>query len=76
AFVDSLSASQRANMLAMINIDSLITGDMMYAHAGQNSTANPALASLREHTLQIARELQINLFTNPGLDPAYPAGTG
>ncbi|WDH22585.1 autotransporter domain-containing protein [Pseudomonas chlororaphis] len=76
AFVDSLSASQRANMLAMINLDSLITGDMMYAHAGQNSSANPALASLREHTLQIARELQINLFTNPGLDPAYPAGTG
>jgi len=76
AFVDSLSASQRANMLAMINLDSLITGDMMYAHAGQNSTANPALASLREHTLQIAKELNIPLFTNPGLDPQYPKGTG
>ncbi|KRA13572.1 autotransporter domain-containing protein [Pseudomonas sp. Root569] len=76
AFVDSLSASQRANMLAMINLDSLITGDMMYAHAGQNSTANPALASLREHTLQIAKELNIPLFTNPGLDPQYPQGTG
>ena len=75
-FVDSLSASQRANMLAMINLDSLITGDMMYAHAGQNSTANPALASLREHTLQIAKELNIPLFTNPGLDPQYPKGTG
>ncbi|NMZ06420.1 autotransporter domain-containing protein [Pseudomonas proteolytica] len=76
AFVDSLGASQRANMLAMINLDSLITGDMMYAHAGQNSTANPALASLREHTFQIAKELNINLFTNPGLDAQYPAGTG
>ncbi|WP_314388552.1 autotransporter domain-containing protein [Pseudomonas brenneri] len=76
AFVNSLSASQRENMLAMINLDSLITGDMMYAHAGQNSTANPALASLREHTMQIAKELNINLFTNPGLDPKYPAGTG
>ena len=76
AFVNSLSASQRANMLAMINLDSLITGDMMYAHAGQNSTANPALASLREHTFQIAKELNINLFTNPGLDPKYPKGTG
>ncbi|MGU9828044.1 autotransporter domain-containing protein [Pseudomonas sp. LF242] len=76
AFVDSLSASQRANMLAMINLDSLITGDMMYAHAGQNSTANPALASLREHTFQIAKELDIPLFTNPGLDPQYPKGTG
>lgn len=76
AFVNSLSASQRENMLAMINLDSLITGDMMYAHAGQNSTANPALASLREHTMQIAKELNINLLTNPGLDPKYPAGTG
>jgi len=76
AFVDSLSASQRANMLAMINLDSLITGDMMYAHAGQNSTANPALAALREHTFQIAKELNIPLFTNPGLDPQYPTGTG
>ncbi len=76
AFVDSLSTSQRANMLAMINLDSLITGDMMYAHAGQNSSANPALASLREHTFQIAKELNINLFTNPGLDAQYPAGTG
>ncbi|KAA6171123.1 autotransporter domain-containing protein [Pseudomonas marginalis] len=76
AFVNSLSASQRENMLAMINLDSLITGDMMYAHAGQNSIANPALASLREHTMQIAKELNINLFTNPGLDPKYPAGTG
>nr|WP_262381740.1 autotransporter domain-containing protein [Pseudomonas sp. WS 5406] len=76
AFVDSLSASQRANMLAMINLDSLITGDMMYAHAGQNSTANPALASLREHTFQIAKELNIPLFSNPGLDPQYPKGTG
>ena len=76
AFVASLSASQRANMLAMINLDSLITGDMMYAHAGQNSTANPALASLREHTFQIARELNIPLFSNPGLDPQYPKGTG
>lgn len=76
AFVDSLNASQRANMLAMINLDSLITGDMMYAHAGQNSTANPSLAALREHTFQIARELNIALFTNPGLDPQYPKGTG
>ncbi|TKK36064.1 autotransporter outer membrane beta-barrel domain-containing protein [Pseudomonas sp. CFBP13528] len=76
AFVDALSASQRANMLAMINLDSLITGDMMYAHAGQNSTANPGLAALREHTFQIARELNIPLFTNPGLDPQYPKGTG
>ena len=76
AFVASLSASERQNMLAMINLDSLITGDMMYAHAGQNSVDNPALTALRDQTFKIAKELNINLFINFGLDPAYPAGTG
>ncbi|MGO3533463.1 autotransporter domain-containing protein, partial [Pseudomonas helleri] len=76
AFVNSLSASQRENMLAMINLDSLITGDMMYAHSGKNSVSNPGLASLREHAFKLAKELNINLFSNPGLDAAYPAGTG
>ncbi len=76
AYVASLSAEARANMLGMINIDSLITGDKMYAHAGRNSVANPALASYREQIFRIADELNISLFTNPGLDPAYPAGTG
>ena len=76
AFVNSLSASQRENLLAMINLDSLITGDMMYAHSGKNSVSNPGLASLREHAFKLAKELNINLFSNPGLDAAYPAGTG
>nr|WP_276583989.1 autotransporter domain-containing protein [Pseudomonas sp. RIT-PI-AD] len=76
AYVASLNDSQRANLLGMINLDSLITGDMMYAHAGQNSVANPALAALREHTFSLARELGIDLHTNPGLNEEYPAGTG
>lgn len=76
AFVQSLNASQRANMLAMINLDSLITGDMMYAHAGQNSVANPALDALRQHTFAIAKELGISLFSNPGLNEEYPVNTG
>lgn len=76
AYVASLDADARARLTGMINIDSLITGDLMYAHAGDNSVANPALASLREHAFRIADELGIDLNTNPGLDPAYPAGTG
>ncbi len=60
----------------MVNIDSLITGDKMYAHAGQNSEGNPELASLREHTVRIAQELGIEVQSNPGLNPEYPAGTG
>ncbi|PWB35623.1 autotransporter outer membrane beta-barrel domain-containing protein [Pseudomonas sp. SDI] len=76
AYVNALSASQRANLLGMINLDSLVTGDKMYAHAGSNSVANPALGAYRDQLLRIAGELNIPLFSNPGLDPAYPAGTG
>nr|WP_260678997.1 autotransporter domain-containing protein [Pseudomonas mendocina] len=76
AYVAALDAEARANLIGMINIDSLVTGDMMYAHAGSDSTAAPELASLREHTLRIAEELGIDLHTNPGLNPGYPAGTG
>jgi len=76
AYVAALDAEQRANMLGMINIDSLITGDKMYAHAGDNIETNPALASYRTQIFRIAEELNIPLFTNPGLNAAYPAGTG
>ena len=76
AYVASLSASQRANLLGMINLDSLITGDKMYAHAGSNAVANPALGAYRDQLLRIASELKIDLFTNPGLNSDYPAGTG
>ncbi|WP_175651692.1 autotransporter outer membrane beta-barrel domain-containing protein [Pseudomonas sp. Marseille-P9899] len=76
AYVASLSDSQRANLLGMINLDSLITGDKMYAHAGSNAVANPALGAYRDQLLRIASELKIDLFTNPGLNSDYPAGTG
>lgn len=76
AYVASLSDSQRANLLGMINLDSLITGDKMYAHAGSNAVDNPALGAYRDQLLRIASELKIDLFTNPGLNADYPAGTG
>ncbi|MBD9576727.1 autotransporter domain-containing protein [Pseudomonas sp. PDM23] len=76
AYVASLSDEQRSNLLGMINLDSLITGDKMYAHAGLNSVDNPALGAYRDQLLRIAQELKIPLFTNPGLNEEYPAGTG
>ncbi|MEI7206997.1 autotransporter domain-containing protein [Pectobacterium carotovorum] len=77
AMVNELIAQGTAGGLkAMINMDSMITGDKLYAHAGDNSVANPELASLREQTLRIANELGIELFTNLGLNASYPAGTG
>jgi len=76
AYVASLSDEQRSNLLGMINLDSLITGDKMYAHAGFNSVDNPALGAYRDQLLRIAQELKIPLFTNPGLNEEYPVGTG
>lgn len=76
AYVAALSDEQRSNLLGMINLDSLITGDKMYAHAGFNSVDNPALGAYRDQLLRIAQELKIPLFTNPGLNEEYPAGTG
>ncbi|MFQ6572081.1 autotransporter outer membrane beta-barrel domain-containing protein [Pseudomonas sp. UM16] len=76
AYVAGLDERQRANLMGMINLDSLITGDKMYAHAAINSVDNPALGAYRDTLLRIASELKIPLFTNPGLNPHYPAGTG
>ncbi|MBM7345255.1 autotransporter outer membrane beta-barrel domain-containing protein [Pantoea coffeiphila] len=77
AMVKELEAnSLTGNLKGMINMDSMITGDMLYAHAGDNSVSNPALTSLRDQLFRISEELGVKLYTNPGLDPQYPAGTG
>ena len=73
---DSLDEAARANLAGMINIDSLITGDFMYAHAGSNYLDNPALLSLHGRAQAIARDLGIDLRSNPGLNPDYPILTG
>lgn len=75
-YVDTLDDAQRANLAGMINIDSLITGDFMYGHAGVNYLDNSDLLSLRNRAHEIARELGIDLRSNPGLNPAYPILTG
>ncbi|OEC33687.1 outer membrane autotransporter barrel domain-containing protein [Pseudomonas cuatrocienegasensis] len=76
AYLASLDAEARSALTGMINIDSLITGDMMYAHAGSDSVGSSELTALRDHILQIASEMGIELNTNPGLNSDYPAGTG
>lgn len=73
---DLIARDETANLKGMINIDSMVTGDKLYAHAGTNSIADPELAKLRDQMLRIGKELNIDIVTNPGGDPAYPAGTG
>ena len=75
--VASLSPEERERLRLMINIDSIITGDHLYAHAGPVTVAaDPAHAAARDRVLALAEELGIELKTNPGLNERYPAGTG
>lgn len=74
-YVDTLGG-RRDDMAGMINIDSLITGDFMYAHAGIEYLENPALLSLWTRAHAIADELGIDLRSNPGRNPTFPINTG
>lgn len=56
--------------LGMVNLDSLFGGDFLYVHAGPSDSG-----WLRDQALAAARALDIELRTNPGLNPEYPAGT-
>ncbi len=87
AFAAALTPEQRANALGMINLDSLITGDFMYGHSGNNSydaegNLVPANVTLRDNAHRIAKELGIELKMNPALipegqtEPYKPAGVG
>lgn len=75
--VERMSEKERANTLWMVNIDSVITGDRLYFHAGPKTHArNPKAGHARDRALAIAAKLGIEATTNPGLNPGYPKGTG
>ncbi|MHB1393895.1 MAG: M20/M25/M40 family metallo-hydrolase [Clostridia bacterium] len=69
-YVSQMSEEEIANTVAMINLDSCLVGDNMYVYGGEGEEG-----FVRELALSIATELELNLQTNPGLNPEYPAGT-
>jgi hypothetical protein len=75
-YADNMSPEEVDSTILMINMDSLIFGDKMYFNAGRNAATNPKDGRFRDLALDIAAELGIEAYTNPGLNPAYPAGTG
>jgi alkaline phosphatase isozyme conversion protein len=75
-YANNMSADEIRNTLVMVNLDSLIVGDKMYFHAGRLAATQPEYGRYRDLALQIADELGIAAETNPGLNPAYPKGTG
>jgi alkaline phosphatase isozyme conversion protein len=75
--INRMTPEERANTLWMVNIDSIVTGDRLYFHAGPKTYAkDPKAGHARDRALAIARELGITATTNPGLNADHPKGTG
>jgi hypothetical protein len=71
-----MSTLEINNTLFMVNFDSIVFGDYMYFHAGVPSATLPGWGFARDLALDIASDLSIDVYTNPGLNADYPAGTG
>ncbi|MEE4295080.1 MAG: M20/M25/M40 family metallo-hydrolase [Wenzhouxiangella sp.] len=75
--VDKLTDAERESLVIMINIDSIVTGDYLYVHAGPSTlSSHPQAAAMRDQAIAIAAELGVEMRINPGLNADYPAGTG
>ena len=69
-YTANMSASEIARTVGMVDLDTVVGGDMIYAYGGGG-----AGGWMRDRALDIAAGLQIDLRTNPGLNPSYPPGT-
>jgi alkaline phosphatase isozyme conversion protein len=69
-YVSQMTEAEKKNSIAMINLDSLIAGDYLYVYGDQGGKGK-----LRDLVLQIADKRKVDMITNPGLNPEYPAGT-
>jgi alkaline phosphatase isozyme conversion protein len=58
------------NAIALVNLDSLIAGDIAYVYGDEGEAG-----VLRDWTLAYAKEHNLELQTQPGTNPEYPAGT-
>ena len=69
-YVNEMTQAEKDNTVLMVNLDSLVAGDVMYAYG---SAGNKGFA--RDLALDIAKRKNLNVITNPGHNPRYPAGT-
>ncbi|MBN9655037.1 M20/M25/M40 family metallo-hydrolase [Halobacillus sp. GSS1] len=69
-YADQMTEKEIKNTIGMINLDSLAAGDQMYVYgnAGEDGF-------IRDQALDIADKKKLDVETNPGLNPYYPAGT-
>ena len=69
-YAENMSQDEVDNTIAMINLDSLLAGDNMYVYGDLGKKG-----FVRDQTLEISKELGLNIETNPGKNSEYPAGT-
>ena len=69
-YVSRMSQEEKDNTVLMVNLDSLVAGDIMYAYG---SAGDKGFA--RDLALDIANRKKLDVTTNPGHNPKYPAGT-
>ena len=74
-YVSQMRKSDKRRAIAMINFDSLIVGDKLYIHAGNNMKTwarDAMLRLIRRYKLPI--EMQPGLYNGDDPDPGYAAG--
>jgi Zn-dependent M28 family amino/carboxypeptidase len=69
-FVSRMTEEEIRNTVAMINLDSLAVGDFTYIYGNEGDAG-----VIRDWTLEYARDNELDLITQPGKNPEYPAGT-
>lgn len=69
-YVSQMTEDQIKNTIAMINLDSVTAGDMAYIYGDEGEKG-----VIRDWALAFAREHNLELQTQPGDNPDYPAGT-
>ena len=68
-YASQMTAKDKARAVVMINFDSLIVGDKLYIHAGEDGKTGP-----RDEMLRLIRLRKLPIEMQPGLNPDYPAG--
>ena len=69
-YTSQMSDDDVKNLILMVNLDSLIAGDIAYVYGNPNEQGK-----YRDFVLELAASNQMTLTTQPGKNPEFPAGT-
>jgi hypothetical protein len=69
-YVSKMTETEKSNTIAMINLDTVLVGDRMYAYGNLGEKG-----WVRDQALSLADALDLDVITQQGLNPEYPAGT-